>query len=33
MKAGADYARKYIGCTDTAIDANQGECKRDTEDK
>ncbi|MGA1979183.1 MAG: hypothetical protein ABSG99_01265 [Sedimentisphaerales bacterium] len=43
MKAGADYARKYIepaapGAqhgehTDTAIDANQGECKRDTENK
>jgi tetratricopeptide (TPR) repeat protein len=30
MKASADYARKYLGCTDTAIDANQGECKKDT---
>jgi predicted negative regulator of RcsB-dependent stress response len=33
MKASADYARKYLGCTDTAIDANQGECKKDTKNK
>jgi tetratricopeptide (TPR) repeat protein len=30
MKTSVDYARKYLGCTDTAIDANQGECKKDT---
>ena len=29
MKASADYARKYLGCTDTAIDANQGKCEKD----
>lgn len=30
MKASADYARKYLGFTDTAIDAKQGERKKDT---
>ena len=33
MKASTDYARKYLACTDTAIDANQGECKKDTKNK
>jgi len=30
MKTSADYARKYLGCTDTAIDAKQGEYEKDT---
>ena len=33
MKASADYARKYLEHADTAADANQGECKRNTKNK
>ncbi len=33
MKTGVDYARKYLGCAETADDAKQGECEKNTKNK
>lgn len=33
MKAGVDYARKYLGCADTAAGAKQDKCEKNTKNK